>query len=283
MRRPMSGNQEQIEYWNGITAERWVQNQELIDQAIQPFGDAALERLELRPGQHVLDVGCGSGTCSVRLAARVGPDGSVLGMDISAPMLEHARNRAQTVKNLSFTEADASEHSFTPNYDAAYSRFGVMFFADPTAAFANLRTALKPSARLAFVCWREAEHNPWCLTPMAAVVKLLPEPPPEPEPDAPGPFALADRARLDDVLRSAGFDRVLIEALDLDVRLSETGLEGAVDFAMRVGPPAGLLAEAPEDVVSRARVEIERALEPFVHDQSVALPGAAWVVSARVG
>src|SRR5262249_38336345 len=149
----------------------------------------------------VLDVGCGCGDSTVDLARRVAPDGTVVGMDISAVMLERARQTAREQGvNARFEHADAQTHAFAPaSFDVLFSRFGVMFFADPTAAFANLRSALRPGGKLAFVCWQSLAENPWMLVPLGAAFQIIP-PPPMPAPDAPGPFAFADQSRVRSIL-----------------------------------------------------------------------------------
>ncbi|TFG97014.1 MAG: class I SAM-dependent methyltransferase, partial [Myxococcales bacterium] len=142
---------------------------DLLDAQIAPLGVAAMEQARPAPGESVLDIGCGCGQTSVQLKERVGPKGSVLGVDISTPMLERARARAAGLPNLRFTNADAQTHSFDERFDLAFSRFGVMFFADPVAAFANVHRALRPGGRVAVVCWQGIDRNPWLLVPLRAV------------------------------------------------------------------------------------------------------------------
>src|SRR5467141_281082 len=152
-------NTAQIEYWNGGAAETWVAQQERLDRQLDPLGRAALRALAPRPGEHVLDVGCGSGQTALQLADAVGPGGRVVGLDLSSQLLAAARRRNPSA-HVAFERADAQTHAFDQPFDAIYSRFGVMFFADPVAAFANLRRALKPGGRMAFVCWRAESENP---------------------------------------------------------------------------------------------------------------------------
>src|SRR5690349_6280035 len=153
----IDGNREQTEYWNGAAAARWVEHQVALDRALSPFGDAALERLAPCPGDHVVDVGCGSGATLLDLSPRVGSTGTLL-------------------------EADAAEHAFAPSFHALFSRFGVMFFADPLRAFQNLKRALVPGGRLVFACWQGLADNPWCAVPLAAAREALGELPPQPHP-----------------------------------------------------------------------------------------------------
>src|SRR5262249_6517301 len=148
--------------------------------------------------ERVLDVGCGTGQTSIELARRAGPGGAVTGIDISAPMLARARARAADAgaRTVTFLDADAQTHRFDPaSLDVCFSRFGIMFFAAPDAAFANLRSALRPAGRLAFVCWQSMRDNPWMLVPLMAAAAHITLPPP-PAPDAPGPFSFADADRV---------------------------------------------------------------------------------------
>src|SRR5262249_30902454 len=161
--------------------------QPVMDKALSAISDAALAFAAARPGERALDIGCGTGTTTYALAKSVGPSGSVTGVDISRPMLAAARARGTGVN---FREGGASAGLFHPPHDLVSSRCGVMFFADPAAAFANIRKALSPQGRLAFVCWRDVKQTLWASAPMAAAKALLP--PQEPaDPLAPGPFAFA--------------------------------------------------------------------------------------------
>ena len=208
----MSGNEAQIEYWNGAVGEHWAAFQPVLDKALAAISDAALAFAAAKPGERVLDIGCGTGTTTYALAKAVGPGGSVTGVDISRPMLAAARARGTGVN---FREGDASVQLFHPTHDLVFSRFGVMFFDDPVAAFANIRKAVAPHGRLAFVCWRSVQENLWASVPIAAALPLLP--PQEPaDPLAPGPFAFADSERLKDILSKAGYRNVRTEKLDSD-------------------------------------------------------------------
>jgi len=228
----------------------------------------------------VLDVGCGCGQTTLELAARVAPNGAVLGIDISQPMLSIARTRAKGLAGVRFLEADAQTYAFEPGaFDAIHSRFGVMFFADPTAAFANLRRALKPGGRLAFLCWRALAENPVMSLPLTAALKHLPAPP-APTPGAPGPFAFADAGRVREILAGAGFEKVSIEPQDMPA--GGHGLDDAVRLSLRVGPLGAMLREHPQ---ARAAVidELRGALARHLVDGRVFLPSATWIVSARNG
>ena len=193
----MGANAGQIDYWNDEAGPKWVRLQELLDHQLADLGLFVVERAAPAAGERVLDIGCGCGASSLELAQRVGPKGSVLGVDVSEPMLARARERARHagVDNLQFQRGDAQVTPFEPgSFDLVHSRFGIMFFEDPPAAFANMRRALAPNGRVTFVCWQPLSENPWMRIPMAAALPHI-ELPPIPAPGAPGPFALGDDGR----------------------------------------------------------------------------------------
>ena len=170
-------NTTQIEFWNSETGHNWVTHDALMEAMLQPLGETVIESLAPQPGEHVLDIGCGCGHTSLSLAQRVSSEGSVTGIDISTPMLAVATHLAAEHSSIQFTEADAQTHAFEPErYDVVFSRFGVMFFEDPVAAFANIRSALRTSGRLAFCCWQPRAVNPFMTVPARAALELLPAP-----------------------------------------------------------------------------------------------------------
>ena len=278
---PQAGNTDQIEYWNASAGNTWATMSDRLDKMIGPVGKAAMAALAPASGEKVIDIGCGCGQTTLELARRVGTDGRVRGVDISAPMLGVARTRAAQagMQQVQFLEADAQVFAFEAGVaDAVFSRFGVMFFSDPVAAFANIRTALAPHGRMAFCCWRAMSDNPIMTLPMAAALPLLPEPPAPPDPLAPGPFAFADRDRLAALLTAAGFHDIRITPYDQG--LTSGDLEETIDTSMRIGPLGRMLNERPElreSVVDAVRT----ALAPYQTDTGVYLDSATWIVTAR--
>jgi SAM-dependent methyltransferase len=270
----------QIEYWSGPAALRWVNHQAALDRSLASFGRAALARAAARPGEHVLDVGCGCGDSSLALAQQVAPHGSVTGVDVSAGMLERARERAAGSPLLQFVLADAA--SFTPptRFELVFSRFGVMFFSEPERAFAHLRALLCAAGRIVFVCWRALGENPWAQVPLETIQRTLPELPPLGLDEGPGPFAFADRDRLASLLGGAGFQQITIERCDAGVLLGGE-LDEAVQFAMNGGPAARLLGGVAGEALERARVALSKALASCRGAQGYTLPGATWLVEAR--
>ena len=277
-------NAEQIRYWNEAAGPKWVAFQKVIDAQIAPLGERTMDRGGIAPGERVIDVGCGCGDTTIALARRVGPAGLVLGIDISAPMLERAAEtaRAAGVANIRFENADAQTHRLPPGaFDVVYSRFGIMFFADPVAAFTNLRAALRPGGRLAFVCWQALRENPWLFLALQAAAQHLALPPP-PAPDAPGPFSLADPERLRGIVARAGFERIALD--DLRTALTLGGgdtLDQAVRFLTEgVGPVSGILREADPALRPTVAAAVRAAIAPFHTPEGVRMGSAAWIVTA---
>lgn len=272
-------NAQQIEYWNGPAGERWARAQDRIDHHLGLITEALVAFAAPRPGERVLDIGCGGGTTALLLRERIGPDGAVTGIDISAPNLAVARARAHAaMADVIFLEADASTHDFQPVFDLAFSRFGVMFFDEPVTAFANIRKALVSQGRLVFVCWRTFKENEWAFAPYEAALNLLP--PQEPmDPYAPGPFAFADRARLHSILEVAGFRGVGVKPLDTTVNMGAT-VEDAVTEALTLGPLARAAAELDEDTRERIRARIAPIFGKYKTPYGITPPAAVWLVSA---
>ncbi len=276
-----TANSDQIAYWNTTAGETWTAMQDKLDGQIQPLGVAAIEALKLKPGERVIDIGCGCGQTTLALAERVGAAGSVLGVDISRPMLAAARRRidAEGLAQASLIEADAQTHPLEPEAaDAVFSRFGVMFFEDPTAAFANILKGVKPGGRLAFVCWRKLAENPWMTVPMAAAQPLFAEPAPPADPLAPGPFAFADPDRLRAILSGAGFTDISLTAQDKAI--GAPGLDQAVETALKVGPLGARLREQP-NMGPAVIGAIREALAAYTTPEGVRLGSATWIVAAR--
>ena len=273
-------NASQAAYWNDLAGLTWAELSPLLDRQIEGVGAAAIAAFAPQAGERLLDVGCGCGQTTLALAGKVGPGGAVVGLDISRPMLAVAAERARAagLANVSFVEADAQTHAFEPaSFDGLFSRFGVMFFSDPTAAFHNLLGALKPCGRLVFACWRSIAENPIMSAPMAAASRHL-TPPPPPEPGAPGPFAFADPERVRDILSSAGFGR--IEITPFDTQMGGNTLEDALKLALRVGPLGAQLRENP-GLAPTIIDEVRKMLAGHLRDGAVWMDGAVWIVTAR--
>lgn len=273
----MAGNEAQIEFWNGEAGSVWVRAQERLDETLSALSQAALEHAAAQPGERVVDVGCGCGATTLSLAER---GASVWGVDISEPMLARARERATGMDNVRFTRADAAAERFAAEHDLVFSRFGVMFFDDPAAAFANLRTALRPAGRLVFLCWQAPKFNPWISVAGRAVQEFLPEPAEAPDPRAPGPFAFADPSYVNEILTSAGYSDVSCDPVQASMRLGGS-LDEAMEFQSQVGPLSRVLNELEGDVRAGALDAAREALAAYHTGGGIELEAACWLVRAR--
>jgi SAM-dependent methyltransferase len=264
--------------WSGPTAARWLACEAALDRVLEPFGAAALITAGLCPGERALDVGCGTGATTVAIARAVGPRGHVLGLDISAPLLRRARQRAVGQKHIRFIDADAQTATLSRDRDLVFSRFGMMFFSDPLAAFVNLAGALHPGGSLTFVCWRSFRDNPWQQLAFETTRKLLPDAPGPPS-CGPGPYSLADRSLLVPLLDAAGFRDPHIRRLDHPVRLGAS-LSEAVQFATNTGPTGRALASRDIDTRQQVEEAIATSLTRHLGAGGVVLAASAWLVTA---
>ncbi|MCX5740952.1 MAG: class I SAM-dependent methyltransferase [Proteobacteria bacterium] len=272
----MTTNDEQITFWSSAAGDRWAAMQPHLDTQLAPLGLAALDALALVPGERVADIGCGGGQTTMQIAARVGRGRTVIGVDISRPLLAAARARAP---ELTFVEADAQTYDFgVGTHDAIFSRFGVMFVADPVAAFTNLGHALRPGGRLAFMCWRPAAENPVMTVALAAAVAAgVPAPPAPSDPRAPGAFAFADPTYVTGILEAAGFHHV--DLRPHDVRVGGNDLAASLELALQVGPLSRLLRDQPQ-FRELATAAVREALARYLDGDVVLMPSATWIVTA---
>jgi len=271
-------------YWDRA-GKVWVEQQALLDRIYQPVAEAVVEAADPRNGQAVLDVGCGAGATTFTAAWRTGPEGRAVGVDISPALVELARRRAgeDGLEGIEFLLADAQVHPFAPDFDAMVSRFGVMFFGNPDAAFANLRKSLAPTGRLVFVCWRKFDENPWMQIPLFAAYEHVPRLP-KLGPEDPGPFSFADTERVRRILTSAGFALPRFTPRDVVMDISGgEGLEGAVYQTAHVGATSRALDGQPEAARNAAIASVRKALTPFATPTGVLLKGSIWVVEAEQG
>ena len=256
----------QAEYWNGAAGERWTASQADIDRSMHAITtDLWLPWVAAKPTDRVLDIGCGTGTTTILMRERAA---SASGVDVSEPMLALAKQRAP---ELSFALGDAATYAFKPEHDLVVSRFGVMFFDEPVAAFVNLRTALAPGGRLAFVCWRAFADNEWAALPMAVASEFMTHPPLDPL--APGPFAFADRKRIESILTEAGYKDIAIEPRDSTMHQGTT-IDEAVVSTLTFGP----LSRAAADIDEATRTKLRARLRSTLPMKPSA---AVWLVSAR--
>ena len=269
-------NAEQIEFWNGDAGAMWTKRQERMDALLAPISEAVLKACTVKAGDRVLDVGCGCGETSLRLAER---GVTVVGVDISKPMLARARERASSSRaSATFILGDAAETRFERVYDQMFSRFGVMFFVDPTAAFTNIRSALRPGGKLCFVCWQPPQLNAWISAPLAVARPLLP-PQPTLDPRAPGPFAFAEPDYVRGILGGAGFRDVRIDALTTSLVLGRD-VETALEMVCEVGPLSRSLAGLDPALRARIVEAVREPLQAAMTTGGVKLGASCWIAHA---
>lgn len=275
-------NEEQRARWNGVDGAMWARHYDRMDRVLEPINEPLLAFAAPAPGSTVIDVGCGCGGPTLNLSRRVGPSGRVIGLDLSEPMLGRARERAREHTNVTFLLGDAAELPLEKlQADLMVSRFGVMFFGNPVAAFSNLCKALVPGGRLRFACWRGIQENPWLQIPLHAVYEHVPRMP-KPAPEEPGPFSFAEPERVTRILTTSGFTQPSFTPLNVRMDVAAGGtLEDAAGNASENGPARRALTGQPDDVRARAIESIRRALTPYASSTGVELAGAVWLVAAE--
>jgi SAM-dependent methyltransferase len=271
-----SSEQEQL--WNGSSGQAWVESQELLDQVFFPFETLLVEAAAARSPRRLLDVGCGTGSTTLAIARRLGTGARCGGLDISEPMLALARARAQREgSRAEFIRADAQTYAFEPaTVDMIVSRFGVMFFDDPVAAFANLRRAATADVALRLIAWRGAAENPFMTTAERAAAALLPELPPR-NPDGPGQFAFADAKRVHAILEASGWTGADVRPIDVECAFPAAQLD---TYLTRLGPVGRVLQEADEPTRARIMQTIRPAFDPYLRGADVRFVAACWMLSA---
>ncbi len=275
------GDAAQTASWYGPGGRRWTERGGAPEAIFAPIAELLYARARLAPGERVIDVGCGGGATTLAIAAQVGAAGGVIGVDVSAPMIAWARRRSGATSAAKFVLADAGSHEFSPGWaNLLFSRFGVMFFADSVASFANLRKGLARGGRVVFACWREAKRNPWQMIALKAACKHVPRLP-EVGPENPGPFSFADEARVRRILGSAGFENITLTpvGLELDIAAGQ-GFDAALAASQQIGAASRALEGQPEALRAAAVAEIRAALAPHQRGMSVPLGAAIWIVEA---
>jgi SAM-dependent methyltransferase len=273
-------NRDQAALWNDAAGRNWVDMQDILDRMLAPFETLLVEEAFPGEGRRVLDIGCGAGATTMGMARRLGPGGFCLGVDISGPLVASAKARAaeEGLPTAAFVQADAQTYAFeVEDFDAVISRFGVMFFDDPEAAFGNIRRAAQRGAGLHFVAWRSPAENPFMTTAARAAARYLPEIP-APAPSAPGQFGFADGERVRQILDASGWTDINVRPVDVPMVVPEADL---MAYVTRMGP-VGLVLQAA-DKAKRAEVAgvLAAAFEPFIREGAARFTSACWLASAR--
>jgi SAM-dependent methyltransferase len=277
-------NEAQREYWNKPGGSVWTEWQERMDLQLAPLGHAALDAMQLQPGERIIDVGCGCGDTTLQVATAIGREGTVVGLDISEPMLARATQRSSSLPNISFVAADAqvvSVEQLGGPADGIVSRFGVMFFADPVAAFTNMLSFVRPGGRLSFVCWQAPVSNSWMSMLGRELASMFPGQPPV-DPTAPGPFAFADPDRVRTILGAAGWSDVTVAPCVRAMKLFGTDdFQTAVEGSLRLGGAGRLLVGATDEQKLQARGIAETVMRSMWTEGGGMVEGSCWVVTAR--
>jgi ubiquinone/menaquinone biosynthesis C-methylase UbiE len=268
------------EFWNSTMGHSWVSQQAVISDVFTSVTSVSLDAAAAKPGEHVIDIGCGTGDTLLALAKVVGPSGSVFGVDVSVPMLGFAKHRAAEagLGNVTCALADATSYAFEPRWaDLVYSRFGVMFFDDPIKAFTNIRSGMKAGGRLVFVCFRSMPESPWFRVPIEAARPHVPPQPPV-DPMAPGMFSLAREERLRGILTEAGFREMALKATDVPIHGKD--ITQSMTFITQAGPLSALLENASDEQRTRATEAVRNALAATIGADGCGLHVGLWLVSA---
>ena len=274
-------NAQQIAYWSGIGGERWAKSIGRIGAEMRPLGRLAMDALDPAPGSTVREVGPGTGAATVELARRVGPQGRVIGVDVSVPLIEIARRTVadQGLENVEIINADAQELVLETPVDAVFSRLGIMFFSDPVAAFANLRRCTRPGGRIGFVSWQSLKDNPWFGAASNVLYETVGLSWPQPDPQTPGVFSLADPDLVRRILQDAGWQDVEVRPMVTELVLDSEQVEERLASALKWAPAefTAASAEVREQGAQRAR----EAILSFERDGAVRFDQAILVVTAR--
>lgn len=278
----MSDNADQAAFWASEAGHKWVKYQRGLDLVMAPVLDVVLEHAALQTDETVLDIGCGTGAATLRAAQAVGPQGAVFGYDISPVLLDLAAARTADLPNVTLTEADAQTHIFPQGAaDALISRFGVMFFADTTAAFANLAHALRPGGRMVIAAWGPAHLNPWFMDP-ARVARERLGTPARVDRTLPGPFAFEDANRVTQLLHAAHLD---VTVTPVDLHLGALGtLDDMAAQSCHIGPASGIMREFNATDTDRKAIRngIAQAFADYDTDSGVRVPARINLITARV-
>ena len=280
-----SEDTEFVQFWNEVLAPKFIRFRHVLVDGLTRHSEAVFPKLPVRPGDRVLDVGCGFGDTAMKLARIVGPEGEVVGVDCCDAFLTAAEaDREQAgMENLSFMRGDAEIALPEAEFDFVFARFGTMFFANPVAGLRNMRRALRPGGRMTHIVWRERADNPWLSVAKDVVLRFLPAPGDDARTCGPGPFSMSDEPMVRKMMEVAGYEDITFERVDAPVLIGHD-VRDAIEFQLAIGPAGEVFREAGEEAEAR-RGEIEAALAEAIRAQTTAadgiiMPSSSWVISA---
>ena len=276
-------NAKQKDFWSGKGGDYWVEKQSEMDIMLNPLGEKALAKLDLKRNSKVLDIGCGCGATTLEIA-KVVSEGTVTGLDISVPMLDKAKSEARNkgIENVDFKVVDVQvEQLAYEEYDFAYSRFGVMFFDDPFEAFKNIFSSLRTDGELSFVCWQDPSLNPWQSLSLQVIRRYLDMP--SPPPRSPGPFAFHEKDYVKEILENSGFSNISFDDNQEDITMfAGKSLEEASEDYLAINPVVTeMLKDSTDDLKSEIVESLKEAFSEFHRGDGLVFPSATWVVSAN--
>jgi ubiquinone/menaquinone biosynthesis C-methylase UbiE len=274
-----------VRFWNDVLAPKFIRFKHILVDGLTQHSEAVFPSLPVRPGDRVLDVGCGFGDTAIKLANLVGPEGEVVGIDCCDAFLDYARKdvEAKGLTNISFMRGDAEVALPADNFDFVFARFGTMFFANPVAGLRNMRKALRPGGRMVHIVWRRRADNPWLSMAKDVVIQFLPEPGADAQTCGPGPFSMSDQETVTAMMKAAGYEGIEFRRVDAPVLVGRD-IQDAIDFQLAIGPAGEVFREAGAEAEDKRRV-IEAALAKAIKRQTLAADGivmdsSSWVISA---
>jgi ubiquinone/menaquinone biosynthesis C-methylase UbiE len=275
-----------VRFWNEVLAPKFIKFKHVLVDGLSHHSEAVFPYLPVKPGDKVLDVGCGFGDTAIKLANIVGPQGSVTGIDCCDAFLDYAQKDAEAkgVSNVRFIRGDAELALEVGEYDFVFARFGTMFFTNPVAGLRNMRLALKPGGRMVHIVWRRREDNPWLSMAKDVVLQFLPAPGDDAQTCGPGPFSMANEEMVRAMMKSAGYEDVTFERVDAPVLIGKN-VQDAIDFQLALGPAGEVFREAGAEAEEKLG-EIEKALAAAIGKQEsssegIVMDSSSWVISAR--
>ena len=272
-----------VRFWNEVLAPKFIRFKHVLVGGLSQHSEAIFPSLPVRKGDRVLDVGCGFGDASIKLADLVGPEGEVVGIDCCDTFLDYARREAAGRSNVSFIRGDAEIALPTNQYDFVFARFGTMFFANPVAGLRNMRKALRPGGRMVHIVWRARADNPWLSMAKEVVLRFLPEPGADAQTCGPGPFSMSDEATVRQMMTIAGYQQIEFRRVDAPVLIGND-VADAIAFQLAIGPAGEVFREAGQEAEAK-RAQIEAPLAEAIKRQKTSAQGivmdsSSWVISA---